>query len=589
MKYTDERPTRKEEANSNNFNTDRESKKPEEINKRAYGLQTSSSQSTSNTFTQRSLLGSLTRPQAAASSSAYCLKREQYLKRQQLLTPRDNKRSFAHVSPRYMNSFTTASLSNFTSSNNYEPASPATKPILASQLLLDYQNLSVIETDAKSISDSSSDSINHFLTMKDNEIVFKDLKIDLNNNQVVDQNVLVPPKICIGDESFQTDNSFEDDRDTSLSKEDRNSFIDSFFNSSRSSASNGNRKSLKFSHQPSFDQDEINTIQPVYSESMAQKVKLLDNLVLDDRHSNSLLLKYLNTFEVLSDKRIVQFLAQKPQSVSDCTCLKNAFKCCIRNLSNMANEQVNNKDIQSALPGCCNICLGFDHSQPKLYIEKELSVRFSSVNEVKDLLFISDEISKSGLVNEIHDCDCLSTPKLLTCCIETIYEHVSGEINSDKQRLPECLIKQKCCQHCYSSSSAKIDQVPLNKIDKQSSTEKNEQPNKTDFWQSFFGFIEEDKKSQESKNEPVHELVKNSPAVISGPARLAPEAPQNKETGCKKSLLKKSHSPLNSSRKSVTFIEDPKFGFLPVEIPSWQESLREPKNPKKKATPDWQS
>ena len=114
----------------------------------------------------------------------------------------------------------------------------------------------------------------------------------------------------------------------------------------------------------------------------------------------------------------------------------------------------------------------------------------------------------------------------------------------------------------------------------------NELLNNSD--QLSFRLVEDDDDEvEENNNSDKNCLVINEKKLIAScqEEKSIQEVPQIQSINSKQ-IIK------NKVKKSVTFLQDPKYGFIRVEIPEWQDTFREPVTPRikqKKLRPEWKS
>ena len=396
--------------------------------------------------------------------------------------------------------------------------------------------------------------------------------------------------------------SARNNQSTLLSNEERESFVESFFNSSPlSSSSVSKKKSKLFSHQASSETEETvvnfkEETEPLLppgssSSSIQTKIKHLEGLRFQDEQSNEVISDYLNAFQTLNDSRVMSF-AKK--SSPDCKCVCNGLRCCIQ----VKNENKNK---------CCNACFNWNQSN-----DSHLDLRNSPPTELVQasrLLISNQELSSFLLTRPPNDCFCMSGQNLFKCCIETMHAQTQKlGYNQMPDILPDRFFTNKCCLNCKPTTSA------ATKTTQSTTTSQYQEENpskiKDKFWAQFF--YHSDPYNEAMSDEARAKLLvsKSVERLISLVPEMATKKPRAPRHGVayvssvtanyssdaleiKSNIKKKSTSTqvLNPNRKCVTFIEDPKFGFMPVTVPDWQENLREPaySNKMSKFLSEWQT
>jgi hypothetical protein len=453
----------------------------------------------------------------------YLLKKENIQTRQQILLSTSRSKKYSNISSRYKNPVINLSLPNLneqrkdvkankisdnsTKNNNEKLFSNSTTS----------EQLDIIETDAKSLSDCEENleiPSQTPLILRDNQLIQNlDMKIDLDKNQIKMEGDTKSIEL----NSVDNENSGQVSNDLDSTPEQRESFVEIFFNSSSNKI------------QISKLDDQIN--------DNRDKLNYLTNLRYENIESIKLLIKYLNAREILS-------------------------------------------------------------------------------SDSKNLVRQDDELEE--FLSSIK-CSCISTENVLNCCIEKIYTH-SKQFSSDQvpDKLPECFFKNKCCLKC-GSSFEKADNSFSKALNTVESKQIENSRNTSCFWEVFFGANdkqEEDNRHVSQSNEKIAENqtenndnnnisqeIQNSiesifnliPEPVIEPKLNEQKAKLNYinqayfDNNTKSIIKKKPNKPLNPNRKSVTFFEDKKFGFQVVDIPKWQEELREPVYSSKltKNLPEW--
>jgi hypothetical protein len=632
---------------------------------------------------------------------AYVFKKQQTLKRQQMFKMSHKPKKYSNISSRYKINPIAASLINLNQPSNTEsdPVDDHTpivdikevnnksvENLASTSGTTSEAKLDIVETDAKTITDSTNVSTEAFnppgsygeaLIFKNNQIMFKDLKIDLNSNEInMGSHVQVSSrgnKIAFKSERSTNSKSkstlerffdkqigfYEDsdessnnhlntesslnsnDQSNTLSHSQRDSFIDNLFNSKPAVAEKSKNTRLKkrFSN---ADSDLVISLPKLEVSSTTEgKIRYLNNIIFQDESSIRLNLAYLTAYEVLNNPKVHYFITNRKLLVTtQCACLKNCLACCMKNL-------IKNTDPRSAKPEsvadkCCSICLDFSNES---YAKSEASfkaliAKYGYSDLISDLLdassILNNEIyrkfissfstSENNLLSK--SCFCAVAPNFFKCCIETIYDHAqSFEFNKVPDKLPESLLSSKCCLNCHKLHAAMPQNMNSDQLDvevKQAESNKN-----TNFWGTFFidheeedetpraemiqGQVENDKKNASDlplvENIPdlvlepsatlsklqVTDISTPPPLILSSkapPLRLKKSSPKFVNFDLKKPTTKNrfvSNKPLNPNRKSFTFIQDSKYGFMQVEIPDWQDKLREPVYSSKstKNLPEW--
>ena len=381
-------------------------------------------------------------------------------------------------------------------------------------------------------------------------------------------------------ESIETD-----EEDNNLEKADEKSqveeFIDKLFNSklnttTKSSSSSSNILA-KTSSILAFNRKDksINAINDEIinennktdnTQSANEKLNYLKNFKFNKENDASTIIlnNYLQIYNLLNSDLYKIFFERQNVKQEECNCLKNGLDCCLLNLYNQVKIKTNDKLVNE----CCNICMSSyyenysitdNQNNRKDWIEyfkiNKDSVDFNLVNNLLDInsTIINNTTNYQFLANfnENKHCLCLSNQNKLNCCIDEIYLKLNS---ADDGKLPEFCLNNKCCKKCGAiENSDNIFAINLKTSIDTDDEMQNEAPSKP--------------KENNNHNYSYYPKIN----VIHNHDHLSPRKAIIKNTSTNKSKP-------STPRKSVKFltIEDPKYGFVPVPIPDWQENLREP-------------
>lgn len=219
----------------------------------------------------------------------------------------------------------------------------------------------------------------------------------------------------------------------------------------------------------------------------------------------------------------------------------------------------------------------------------------TSYTKAYDLLYNST-LNSSNLVDDNvllmlklqRNCSCILNG--MKCCLETIFTAISSE----NVNLPDNFKEYLCCSSCKPIVEQHVNEVVLDESNLS-------QKEKDQFRKKFFcsSSVETDEEKDEKKTirneQPISNngSFKNSLQINKNASLINASIETPRKTIIKKANAKindQAHKK-NSARKSVHFIEDEKYGFLPIEVPEWQENFREPVYSGKfrKNLPEWKA
>jgi len=275
-----------------------------------------------------------------------------------------------------------------------------------------------------------------------------------------------------------------------------------------------------------------------------------------------------------------------------------------------------NNYISETLNACCLTC---DNDANE---DNEEDMKFIQGLNLKDRIFekflqANDLLNESDIKYTLKrfdslkaSCACVSMKNSLKCCLKVL-----NEKKMNKSNVSVDILEYSCCKKCQAQQQGQIK--PEYCYDDERKIKKA----KDKFRRSFFGDVISSTDSSEDGQEELEDekgtlvennvnsnLVDNEKSLDENLKISAPSVPTldlNPPTNFK-AIIKKSnfnngdkkhgpeHSATNkngvqSARKTVQFIEDPKFGLVPVKIPEWQENFREPVYSRKFSTslPEW--
>jgi hypothetical protein len=374
-------------------------------------------------------------------------------------------------------------------------------------------------------------------------------------------------------ESMEIDEEINDYSENVEEKSQVEEFIDKLFNSklntSKSKLSILSKTSGLFafskSNKKNNENDEIkDKITKTDSVSSAkEKIDYLENYRFseDNQASAQILSNYLRIFNLLnSDLYKIYFDRQNLKH--ECKCLTNGLDCCLLNLYNQIKTKTNDQKVNE----CCNMCMSSYYDNYSINDNKKNrndwieffkinrdSVDFNLVNNLLEInnTIITDELNRQFLVNlnKNINCSCLSNQNKLNCCIDELYEKLNS--NNDG-KLPDFVLNNSCCKKC---GTIEINDNIFTVNDLKTSIDTDDEMPSS--------------KSKENKHNNHSHYPKIN--VIHNHSNLSPRKAIIKNASTNKTKP-------STPRKSVKFltIEDPKYGFVPVPIPEWQENLRDP-------------
>ena len=273
----------------------------------------------------------------------------------------------------------------------------------------------------------------------------------------------------------------------------------------------------------------------------------------------------------------------------------NGLMCCldhlIKTIKTFKSDHTifeDHKYINETLNGCCNVCNIDENNEQNennmIYI-KDLRIKdyiFEKFLQAIDILNDSDVKNVLKKFYSFENCQCITEKNSLKCCLKILNKSNLSTI--------------ECCKKCYFQRTIKPEH-----FDDESKIQKA----KDKFRRSFFGELissTESGGSSSSDGQDENEITEQKlNSEENSKINHVPKLELNSATPRKAIIKKSSTSHVNvkqenskklgnnSARKSVTFIEDPKHGLIPVEIPEWQEKLREPVYSKKymPSLPEW--
>ena len=260
---------------------------------------------------------------------------------------------------------------------------------------------------------------------------------------------------------------------------------------------------------------------------------------------------------------------------------------------------------------CCNMCTNKEMSHCEDFSNSRQKCasylhNFEMQNSIFDqLLNAVDLLNQDELKHFLSkfNCSCLSWPNSLKCCMQHIATLLK---DSNSIRISDYV----CCKKCQQDTASK-----LKKQHHEDDMTSKDKKSKDKFRRKFFGEVVSSTDSSDGQDDPKREQKFTSEANEDSKQFEIPKSSDINALSLKnghshetksvdaaltprKAIIKKpntgTHSKSNgkapsSARKNVHFIEDPKYGLLPVTIPDWQENFREPVYSAKlnKNLPEW--
>ena len=418
--------------------------------------------------------------------------------------------------------------------------------------------------------------------------------------------------------------------------DEKSSFLDNFFNQkplTNQEDKNNVKEEIQlktdsfldfiFSNSKLDNNHSINEKPQLSKTNTEDKIKYLTNLKLNE-HKNVLTVikQYVRMLEIFTQESVQKYSNQRIDST--CQCIRNALGCCLQNLYTQQN-----RENQLLLDKCCSKCVefnfqtSFNDNEYFDLAEAKVSGRylllgdtknkkaFNCINSVENSKtnwfmyfndiqvinrheFLSNTLRASNLLRDksvqkffskhATNCDCLNLSNPFKCCIEKMFLILQDLKNIDLEFFDN-LANNYCCLNCEDCNKIQEEIHETNnehdaqearnafKLKKSSSESVD---NEVNFVQSEN--FDKPNISIQSVDDFFNNMSISKKNVSSIGKNEMAEKLNNKSNSIKtKSALKKSKSntPVKK-RKNVTFYFDPKYGFMPLEIPEWQENLREP-------------
>jgi len=361
-------------------------------------------------------------------------------------------------------------------------------------------------------------------------------------------------------------------------------FIDKLFNmvpekTKSQSKADFNKNGLnKIEHPIS---SEIETLETYGLKATNSNKICIESLVLvrNQLFSNAEIISvYLKIHQLLNNSQIA-FVFGNRTNLSTCDCILNCLDCCFFKLSR--SEIFDQKCVEN----CCGECKS-EINRETVYQKKlgYLQNKHSNSEETHDLF--KNLLSASNLLYEPktseffakfysnNRCKCLKRNSF-TCCLRALYENIENIKNG---KLPQSFQDYRCCGNC---EQFEIDSVDTNNEERLKNNEtilstkhhlnglttpSNDSrilqtEVKTDQSEIMF---EKEKQSISQKSKENASVAK--PKSFKPTLSLTPRKTIIKTKQASESVKEPFSSVRSSKGKTVHFIEDPKYGFLPVKL-----------------------
>ncbi|RNA01465.1 hypothetical protein BpHYR1_017709 [Brachionus plicatilis] len=427
------------------------------------------------------------------------------------------------------------------------------------------------------------------IMVDENKFRYKDIEIDFKSNQISSKKSELKE---VSDDKISILSATE-----SLNSLDENSriFVENFFDRKLSSNSSKNHKESN-----EYDSRKIEDIQVQESknnfledlfnyipkredlnqnkpQTFLEKLNFLENFQQKNPVLGKIIKNYTSSNRIMTNPKASMFIQKR--NLLNCNCIQNGLLCCLSELEKDGDMNLMEK--------CCNKCTAFELSEPSHLNDES----FYEIVEASNLLN-SNEFRRffRKFKNKNLNCWCFTCSNNFSCCINAIYE--SLEIN-DFKKLDPTFKKNSCCSRCVKpdeENGEKSEEISENKEDPiasvRSSIDELLETSEIDrnridiarksIQKSFELFFRSENNSGEEKlsNFGVQEPTNSKSPLEKVNYEVKPiesQTPRKSIIKSKPKFFQKS----NDKKKSVTF-EDPKRGFMRVEIPDWLEHLRDP-------------
>lgn len=427
--------------------------------------------------------------------------------------------------------------------------------------------------------------------VNESKLKYKDIEIDLKENKIELKNLKSSEisndktNVVNASESFnsldETSKTFVEDffenklgKNSSIKQEDSIK-LDEQKKQEHQKSENDNLFLEKFfNYVPNTIQDQNDEFEQNGS-TFSDKLNILNNFQKKNPVLGKIINNYILSNKIMENQKASNFIQKR--TFLNCLCIQNGLICCL-NLLRKTNDVTLSEN-------CCNECFTFEQIEP-VHLNDE---SFNGLIDAIDLLSNNEFkrfIRKFRKKNT--DCACFLGNNNFRCCIDAIYENLKE--NNFKSLNPS-FIKIKCCLKCVKPVENKHDNIEqktkeptdsvrssldelaeLSQLDKQ-----KDEIAKKSIQETFELFFQHEKSMEEEKMSSFGDNKQNSNLSLKKEnLKIKPsktETPRRsiiKDTS-KQQLFKKTIV----TKKSVSF-EDPKHGFIRVEIPDWLEHLREP-------------
>lgn len=470
-------------------------------------------------------------------------------------------------------------------SNNYKPRKETNFESLKFKRKIPKSEESKKKVNEKNIIEKISTNEPEVIMVDESEFKYKDIVIDLKNDEI---NFKKTQNKEINEDKISVMSASE-----SLNSLDEKSrtFVENFFDRKLSSNLNNqmeldkpdnqiNQEKVQesvniflenlFNYIPNknlLHQEEMRKKRP---EKFSDKVNFLNDYNLENPAIGKIIKNYLLSNNIMTNPKASIFIQKR--TFLNCHCVQNGLLCCLDELDKTRDKNLSDK--------CCNKCSTFEMTDETSHLSDEC---FTDIIEASNLLS-NNEFRRfiRKFRNKNSNCSCFLSNNNFSCCIDAIYESLE---NSCFKSLDSLFFKTKCCSKCVkpeviqineenqpSSVRSSLDQlIELSETDK-----KRLEIARQSMQESFEIFFSSDNSRNEDKssNSNVLETDSKSIPVVQNSIIKKPIQIETPRKSIIKTNKKFSHK-IPVSKKSVTF-EDPKRGFMRIEIPDWLEHLRDP-------------
>jgi hypothetical protein len=307
--------------------------------------------------------------------------------------------------------------------------------------------------------------------------------------------------------------------------------------------------------------------------------KCIESLVVvrNQLYSNAELISiYLKIHHLLSNSQIANVLGNR-KALSNCHCILNCLDCCFYKLthSNIPDE----KCVETCCGECQNEINRETIYQNKLdYLKNQHSNSEAIQSLFKNLLSASNLLYEPK-INEFFAkffsnkrCKCL-TSNNFSCCLKALLDNVE---NMRNDHFPQSFQDYSCCGICEQFDMNPIDIINKESIENTEIALNNKQNELKELSNDvklikmaidqFENVLDIEKQSISQKSKENQNQSAAKPKAFKPTLSLTPRKTIIKQKQPSESAKEPFSSTRSSKGKTVQFIEDPKYGFLPVKL-----------------------